>query len=76
MNNGKNKGRRLKAALSRFSSMLIEESRWITRMSYAELDEALSLEPGQSFRYSLYPGMKKDRSPQAASIQQLVLLCH
>ena len=51
--------------------MLVEEARDLTGMSYADLDEALNLEPGQSARYALYPGLKKDRAPQAGSIQQL-----
>lgn len=71
MNQGKNKGRTLKIALSRFSAMLIEEARDLTGMGYKELDEALDLEHGQCERYARYPGMKKDRAPQAAGIQQL-----
>ena len=71
MNQGKNKGRTLKIALSRFSAMLIEEARDLTGMGYKELDEALDMEHGQCERYARYPGMKKDRAPQAAGIQQL-----
>jgi len=71
MNVGPNKGRRLKAALSRFAAMLIEEARDISGLSYAKLDEALGLPDGQAKRYSLYPMCAKTRAPQAASIQQL-----
>lgn len=71
MNVGPNKGRRLKAALSRFAAMLIEEARDISGLSYGKLDEELGLPDGQAKRYSLYPMRAKTRAPQAASIQQL-----
>jgi hypothetical protein len=71
MNLGKNKGRRLRGALSRFASMLIEEARDLTGMTHTDLDAALELPEGQSYRYSLYPMQSKTRAPQAASIQQL-----
>lgn len=70
-NIGPNRGRVLRTALNRFAAILIDEARTFTGMSYAELDEALGLEQGQSYRYSLYPRTGKTRAPQAASIQQL-----
>lgn len=70
-NIGPNKGRRLRAALSRFSAMLIEEARSVSGLSYAQLDEALGLSEGQAYRYSLYPMEAKTRAPQAGSIQRL-----
>lgn len=70
-NVGPNKGRRLRAALSRFAAMLISEAQYVSGLSHAQLDEALGLSDGQSFRYSLYPLRAKTRAPQAGSIQQL-----
>lgn len=70
-NNGPNRGRLLRAAINRFAAILIEEARALSGLSYPALDEALGLENGQSYRYSLYPRTKKTRSPQAASIQTL-----
>jgi len=70
-NIGKNRGRRLRLAISRFAAMLIEEAQSISGLSYAELDEALGLPDGQAFRYSRYPIDAKTRAPQAGSIQQL-----
>jgi len=61
----------LRAAINRFASVLIDEARTLTGLSYPDLDEALGLEGGQSYRYSLYPRTRKTRSPQAASIQTL-----
>lgn len=71
MNVGQNKGRRLRAALSRFSAMLIEEARDISGMSFSQLDEKLDIPEGQSYRYSLYPMRSKTRAPQAGGIQGL-----
>lgn len=70
-NIGPNKGRSLRAALSRFAAMLIEEAQYVSGFSYAQLDEALGFSDGQSFRYSLYPQRAKTRAPQSGSIQQL-----
>lgn len=70
-NLGRNQGRRLRLAISRFAAMLIEEARDLTGLSYAKLDEALGLECGSSYRYSLYPPRAKTRAPQAGGIQSL-----
>jgi hypothetical protein len=70
-NIGPNRGRVLRTALNRFAAMLLDEARTFTGLSYSDLDEALGLEEGQSYRYSLYPRTRKTRAPQAASIQQL-----
>src|SRR3546814_7312118 len=70
-NVGPNRGRRLRLALSRFAAMLIEEAQSISGLSYAQLDEALDLPSGQSFRYSRYPVEAKTRAPQAGSVQRL-----
>lgn len=51
--------------------MLIEEAQSISGLSYAQLDEALDLPSGQSFRYSRYPVEAKTRAPQAGSVQRL-----
>ncbi|MDY7579290.1 hypothetical protein RGU70_13285 [Herbaspirillum sp. RTI4] len=51
--------------------MLIEESRDITGLTFAQLDEKLDLPDGQSYRYSLYPIENKTRAPQANQIQEL-----
>lgn len=71
MNVGHNKGRRLRAALSRFAAMLIEEASDISGMSFSQLDEKLDIPDGQSYRYSLYPMRSKTRAPQAGGIQGL-----
>lgn len=70
-NIGPNRGRVLRTALNRFAAVLIDEARTFTGLSYPDLDHALGLEEGQSYRYSLYPRTGKTRAPQAASIQQL-----
>lgn len=70
-NIGPNRGRTLRGALNRFAAILIDEARTLTGLSYSDLDAALDLPDGQSYRYSLYPRTLKTRAPQAASIQQL-----
>jgi hypothetical protein len=64
----KNRGRRLKPALNRFSSILIEEALELTSLSIQQLNEALGLPEGQAERYL---HRYKDRGPQAGSIQEL-----
>lgn len=51
--------------------MLMEEVRDISGMTYAQLNEALQLPDGQAERYARYPWQTKNRSPQAAGIQEL-----
>lgn len=70
-NVGTNRGRTLRGALNRFAAILIDEARTLTGLSYSDLDAALGLPDGQTYRYSLYPRTRKTRAPQAASIQQL-----
>lgn len=70
-NVGPNQGRRLKAAISRFTAMLIREARDLTGLSYERLDEALGLTAGNSYRYSLDPSRSKSRAVQIGGIQSL-----
>lgn len=70
-NNGINKGRTLRAAISRFAAMLIEEARDISGYSYPELDEKFGFSIGTCQSYSKYPMRKKTRAPQADEIQNL-----
>ncbi|MDY7579311.1 hypothetical protein RGU70_13400 [Herbaspirillum sp. RTI4] len=72
MNLGQNRGKRLKPALARFASMLIEEAKDITGLTYPQLDEALGIEIGQAIRYSQFSkGKENPRAPHAAGIQGL-----
>jgi hypothetical protein len=71
MNNGKNKGRRLRLAIAQFASMLIQEAKDLTGASYPQLDALLGLPDGKSSSYSIFPITPKTRAPQAASIQDL-----
>ncbi|MDY7544627.1 hypothetical protein RGU75_00035 [Glaciimonas sp. CA11.2] len=64
----KNMGRRLKPALNRFSSMLIEEALELSSLTIEQLDEVLDFTPGIA---GSYLHQKKDRGPQAGSIQEL-----
>lgn len=67
-NIGENKGRTLKVALTRFTTMLIEEAREVSGLSNPQLDSALGWENGYAYRYALYPG---GRGMQAGRIQKL-----
>ncbi|MBW9336672.1 hypothetical protein FEE59_24440 [Herbaspirillum sp. RU 5E] len=67
----KNKGRRLRLALNRFASMLMEEARDISGLSIGKLDEQLGLAQGQCQRYATYPPTARTRAPQADEIQNL-----
>ena len=72
MNLGPNKGKRLKPALARFASMLIEEVKDITGLTYPQIDEALELSNGQAIRYSEFSkGRENPHAPHAAGIQRL-----
>ena len=70
-NVGENKGRRLRAALSRFAAMLIEEARDMSGLTYEKLDDAFGFSSGKCYDYSMYPIRKKTRAPQADEIQNL-----
>ena len=72
MNRGPNKKKRMKPALARFASMLIEEAKDITGLTYPKLDEALGIAVGQAMRYSeFHKGREDPHAPQAAGIQEL-----
>jgi len=72
-----NKGRRLRLALGRFSAMLMEECRDLLGLSYPEIDSALDYPKGRAYIWSKFggptntTGNKKERSPQAGSMQTL-----
>lgn len=68
-NNGPNKGSLLRPALKRFTSMLIEEARDITGLSFEDLDVALDLSDGEALRYFI--GGQKGRGSKADKIQNL-----
>lgn len=69
-NIGPNNGQKLRWPLKSFTEMLIREARWVSGMTYEQLDEALSppgsIWCGQTYRYA-----KKDRAPLASAIQSL-----
>lgn len=72
MNLGKNRGKRMKPALARFASMLIEEAKDITGLTHPQLDEALGIAVGQAMRYSeFHRGRENPHAPHAAGIQGL-----
>lgn len=71
-NNGQNKGRRLRVAISRFAAMLIEEAMDISgAKGFEQLDEALDFPTGRCAAYAKYPLRRKTRAPQADEIQNL-----
>lgn len=61
-----NNRRALTGALKRFSSMLIEEAKDISGLTYAELDESLEYEYGTTSRYA-----QRKRAPNAEDVQDL-----
>ena len=70
-NIGKNQGRRLRMALSRFSAMLIEEARDISGLTFEKLDEEFGFPIGRCKYYAQYPVRKKTRAAPADEIQNL-----
>ena len=69
-NIGPNSGQKLRWPLKSFTEMLIREARWVSGMTYEQLDEALSppgsIWCGQTYRYAM-----EDRAPLASAIQGL-----
>lgn len=61
-----NNGQALHWPLKSFAEMLVREARWVSGLTYPQLDEALELSDGEAYRYA-----RKDRAPLAASIPRL-----
>ncbi|MFM0213320.1 hypothetical protein PQQ96_38690 [Paraburkholderia sediminicola] len=69
-NVGPNSGQKLQWSLKNFAEMLVREARWVSGMTYGQLDKALAprgvLWEGVAHRYA-----KKSSAPLASAIQSL-----